>query len=129
VVVVAVTVADTVAAVEVEDPVVAEDPVNKDPEAEVEATSDAGAMAQQTALRIPNSMPAQRPTAGLVVMTAPKSMIARPVTTNYRDTKTQQPQLIQREAPQKIKSSLSGNDVVGSYKRIILKRKKLKQNQ
>jgi hypothetical protein len=123
VVVVAVTVADTVAAVEVEDP------VNKDPEAEVEATSDAGAMAQQTALRIPNSMPAQRPTAGLVVMTAPKSMIARPVTTNYRDTKTQQPQLIQREAPQKIKSSLSGNDVVGSYKRIILKRKKLKQNQ
>jgi hypothetical protein len=65
----------------------------------VTVVADAGAIAQQTAPRIPNTIQAQRPTAGLVVMTASKSMIAIPVATNYKDTKTQQPQLIQRQAP------------------------------
>jgi hypothetical protein len=73
--------------------------VEEDPVAELETTADAGVMAQQTAPRIANSLPTQIPTAGLVVMTAPKSIVAIPVNTNYRDTKIHQPQLIQREAP------------------------------
>jgi hypothetical protein len=65
----------------------------------VEATADAEAMAQQTAPRIQNTIPAQRPTACPVGLMYPKSMIVIPVATNYRDTKIQQPELIQREAP------------------------------
>jgi carbohydrate-binding DOMON domain-containing protein len=80
------------AAVAVEEPVVAE-------EAEAAVTADAGAMVQQTAPRIPNTVQAQKPTAGLVVLMSPKSMIAIPIATNYKDIKIQQPELIQREAP------------------------------
>jgi hypothetical protein len=79
-----------VVAVVVEEPVV---------EVEAKAPADAGAMAQQTAPRIPDSIQAQTLTAGLVVLMSPKSMIAIPVATNYKDTKIQQPELIQKEAP------------------------------
>jgi hypothetical protein len=48
-------------------------------------------MAQQTAPRTPNSIQAQKPTAGLVALISPKSMVVIPVATNYRDTKIQQP--------------------------------------
>jgi hypothetical protein len=52
------------------------------------AKADAGAMAQQTAPRTPNSIQAQAITAGLVVLMSSKSMIVIiPVATNYRDTK------------------------------------------
>jgi hypothetical protein len=79
-----------VVAVAVKDPVVAK---------EAKSPADVGAMAQQTAPRIPNSIQAQKLTAGLVVLMSPKSMIVIPVAINYRDTKIQQPALIQREAP------------------------------
>jgi hypothetical protein len=92
VVVVAVT-----AAVE-ENPVVVTVAV-EEPVVEAEAPADAGAMAQQTTPRIPNFIQAQKLTAGLVVLMSPKSMIVIPVATNYRDTKIQQPAMIQKGAP------------------------------
>ena len=79
---------------------VEEDPVEaKGPVVDEVAKADAEAMVQQTAPRTPNSMQAQKLTAGLVVLMSPKSMIVIPVATNYRDTKIQQPALIQKEAP------------------------------
>jgi hypothetical protein len=81
-----------VTAVGEEDQVEAEGPVV----VEVEK-ADAEAMVQQTAPRTPNSMQAQTLIAGLVVLMSPKSMIVIPVATNYRDTKIQQPVLIQKE--------------------------------
>jgi hypothetical protein len=91
----------------VEDPVVTEeDPVVvavavavEEPVVDEVAKADAGAIAQQTAPRTPNSMQAQKLTAGLVVLMSPKSMIVIPVATNCRDTKIQQLALIQKEAP------------------------------
>jgi hypothetical protein len=80
-----------VVAVAAKEPVVVEEPVVAE---EVEAAVDAEAMAQQIVPRIPNTIQAQRPTAGLVVLMCPKSMIAIPVATNYRGTKIQQPDLI-----------------------------------
>jgi hypothetical protein len=56
---------------------------------EAEALADAGAMAQQTAPQIANSMPNPTPTAGPVGLMSPKSMIAKPVTTKHKDTKIQ----------------------------------------
>jgi hypothetical protein len=81
-----------------EDPAVVEVAV-EEPVVEAEAPVDAGAMAQQTAPRIPNYIQAQKPTAGLVVLTSPKAMVVIPVATNYRDTKIQQPALILKGAP------------------------------
>jgi hypothetical protein len=88
----------------VTDPAVAQDPAVVAVAVAVEelvvdgvAKADAGAMAQQTVPRTPNYMQAQKLTAGLVV--SPKSMIVIPVATNYRDTKLQQPALIQKEEP------------------------------
>jgi hypothetical protein len=99
-VVVAVTAAveEAVAVVTEEDPVVVAVAVEELVVDEV-AKADAGAMAQQTAPRTPNSMQGQKLTAGLVVLMSPKSMIVIPIATNYRDTKIQQPALIQKEAP------------------------------
>jgi hypothetical protein len=76
------------------DPVEAEDPVVDEVE-----RADAEEMVQQTAPRTPNSVQAQKLTAGLVVLMSPKSMIVIPVATNYRDTKIQQPAPIQKEEP------------------------------
>jgi hypothetical protein len=116
--------------VAVADPGVAKDPVVAEEPVVAEATTaDAEAMDRPIAPGIANSMPNPTSTAGHVVLMSPKSMIAIPVATNYKDTKIQQPELIQREAPYKIKSSLNGNDAVGSYKQIILKRKRLTQQQ
>jgi hypothetical protein len=99
-VVVAVTVAvkedPVVVAVAVEDPVTAEVLVVDE---ELGAKADAKAMVQQTAPRTQNSIQVQTITAGLVVSMSPKSMIVIPVATNYRDTKIQQPTLIQKEGP------------------------------
>jgi hypothetical protein len=72
-----------VAAVAVEEPVVAE-----------ATTADAEAMDRPIAPRIASSMPNLTPTAGPVVLMFPKSMIVIPVTTNHKDTKIQQPELI-----------------------------------
>jgi hypothetical protein len=66
------------------------------PVVEEVAKADAEAMVQQITPRTPNSMQAQKLTAGLVVLMSPKSMIVIPVATNYRDTKIQQPALIQK---------------------------------
>jgi hypothetical protein len=86
---------DSVQVVAVEEAVV----VEEDPVVEAEVPADAGVMAQQTAPRIQNSIQAQTLTAGLVVLMSPKSMIGIHVATNYRDTKIQEPELIQKEAP------------------------------
>jgi hypothetical protein len=90
--VVAVTVVDEeepgVVVVAVEVPVV---------DKELGAKADAEATVQETAPRTQNSIQAQTITAGLVVLMSPKSMIVIPVAINCRDTKTQQPALIQKE--------------------------------
>jgi hypothetical protein len=100
--VVAVTAVGEEDQVPVVDPVEAEDPVAAEVPVVVEdlvAKADAEAMVQQTAPRTPNSIQAQTLTTGLVVLMSPKSMIVIPVATNYRDTKIQQPALIQKEEP------------------------------
>jgi hypothetical protein len=71
-----------VVAVAVEEPVVDE-----------VAKADAGAMAQQTAPRTPNSMQAQKLTAGLVVLMSPKSMIVIPVATSPSPSQSPMPEL------------------------------------
>jgi hypothetical protein len=76
VVVVAVTVVEDPVVVAVEDPV-------EDPVAEV-AITDAGAMGQPTAPRTADSLLAQIPTVGLVVMIVPEPMRVEHVTTKYR---------------------------------------------
>jgi hypothetical protein len=64
---------------------------------ELGAKADAEATDQETAPRTQNSIQGQTITAGHVVLMYPKYMIVIPVAINCRDTKTQQPALIQKE--------------------------------
>jgi hypothetical protein len=97
-VVVAITAVVKDPAATAEDQVVVAVPVEV-PVVEAKAPVDAEAMGQQSAPRTSNSMQAQILTAGLAVLMSPESMIVIPVAINYRDTKIQQPALIQKEAP------------------------------
>jgi hypothetical protein len=71
----------------------------------------------------------QIPTVGHVDMIAPAIMIVQHVLIKHQDTNRQQPDLIQWEDPSKIKNTRSGTEKVGSNKQIILKRKRLTQQQ
>ena len=55
------------------------------------------------------------PTVGHVGMIAQEIMIETHVIIKQQDIKMQQQELIQWEAPQKIKNTQNENDVVGSY--------------
>ena len=59
------------------------------------------------------------PTVGHVGMIAQEIMIETHVIIKQQDIKMQQPELIQWEAPQKIKNTQNENDVVGSYKHFL----------
>jgi hypothetical protein len=69
------------------------------------------------------------PTVGHVGMIAPVIMIVQHVLIEHQDTNRQRPALIQWEDPSEIKNTLSGTEKVGSNKQIILKRKRLTQQQ
>jgi hypothetical protein len=69
------------------------------------------------------------PTVGHVGMIAPVIMIVQHVLIEHQDTNLQRPELIQWEDPSKIKNTPSGTEKVGSNKQIILKRKRLTQQQ
>jgi tRNA A-37 threonylcarbamoyl transferase component Bud32 len=69
------------------------------------------------------------PTVEHVGMIVQRIMIVQHVIMKHQDINLQQPELIQWEDPQKTKNSQNGTDVVGSNKQIILKRKRLIQQQ
>jgi hypothetical protein len=107
--VVAVTVVVAVTMVDESDPVVVAVAVEEGPvgvevlvevplvDEELGAKADAEATVHEIAPRTQNSIQGQTITAGHVVLMYPKYMIAIPVAINCRDTKTQQPALIQKE--------------------------------
>ena len=82
-----------------EDPVGVEVPVEVPPvvDEELGVKADAEAMVHEIAPRTQNSIQGQTITAGHVVLMYPKYTIVIPVAINCRDTKTQQPALIQKE--------------------------------
>ena len=95
---------------------------------EVVETTGAGLMDRPTAPRTA-STGRQIPTVGPVGMIVQLTMIVTHVRIKQQVIKMEQPVLIQWEVPLKINNSQNGNDAVGSYKQIILKRKRLTQQQ
>ena len=95
---------------------------------EVETTDSAEVMGMQISPKMVN-ITRMTTTVGPVGMILQKHMTVQHVTTKDMDIKIQQQLLIQWEVPLKIKNFPNGNEVVGSYKQIILKRKRLTQQQ
>jgi len=95
---------------------------------EAEATTGVELMDQPTAPRTANTGKLI-PIVGHVDMIVQLIMIVIHVRIKELDIKMRQPDLIQWAVPLKINNSQNGNDAVGSYKQIILKRKRLTQQQ
>jgi hypothetical protein len=94
-----------------------------------EATISADQMVHQTHEKQPSGLEAPIHTVGHMAMTAPIDMKVVHVIIKNRAIEKQQPVLTHWEDPSKIKNFPNSTEVVGSYKQIILKRKRLTQQQ